>query len=83
MFEVLFLTLHLSVPCLRSVSFVFADYMLFIYRVMGGWGGEGKLSIVVLHRILVLHYGSVLMLEIRQQRSIIKYAGSMNEVFLT
>ena len=65
------------------MSFVFADYMLFIYRVMGGWGGEGKLSIVVLHRILVLHYGSVLMLEIRQQRSIIKYAGSMSEVFLT
>jgi len=51
--------------------------MLFIY---GGRGG--KLSIVVLHRILVIHYGSVLMLKIREQSSIIKYAGSLNEVFL-
>jgi hypothetical protein len=72
----------LSVPRISSERFVFADCMLFVCWVMRG-GEVVNLSIVVLYRIQVLHYGSVLILEIRQQCSIIKYAGSMNEVFLT
>ena len=46
--------------------FCVEDCMFFVYKEMGrGGGGGDNLNIIVLHRILVLHYGSVLMLHIR------------------